>query len=33
MHHAHGSGESDDQIMTKAHAIYKSKEKKGEHSL
>ena len=29
MHHAHGSGESDDQIMTKAHAIYKSEEKKG----
>ena len=29
MHRAHGSGESDDQIITKAHAIYKSEEKKG----
>ncbi|CAN6198912.1 unnamed protein product [Urochloa humidicola] len=27
MHRAHGSGESDDQIMTKAHAIYKEEEK------
>jgi hypothetical protein len=33
MHHAHHSVESDDQIMTKARAIYKSEEKRGEHSL